>query len=102
MVPMANTCLLVSGPFYIVWSDTHSPFEVFEDEMAAVDACHPALAKHERITDCLDVFWRQMLIVFTIEEDVSEYAKAVLGPTRSAVFSTPSTGCSRSGPCPGT
>jgi hypothetical protein len=91
MVPMAYSCLLVSEPSYIVWSDTHSAFEGPEDEMAAVDACHPALAEHERVTDRLDVFWCQGLVVFTIEEDVGEYAEAVLDPTRSAVVSTPST-----------
>ena len=75
----------------LVWSDTHSPFEGLEDEMAAVNACHPALAEHERVTDRLDVIWCQVLVVFTIEEYVSEYAEAVLDPTRSAVVSTPST-----------
>ncbi len=40
--------------------------------MAAVDAGHPTLAEHERIADGLDVFWCQVLIVFTIEEDMGE------------------------------
>ncbi len=59
--------------------------------MAAVDACHPALAEYERVTDRLDIIWCQVLVIFTIEEYVGEYAEAVLDPTRSAVVSTPST-----------
>ena len=59
--------------------------------MAAVNACHPALAEHERVTDRLDIIWCQVFVVFTIEEYVGEYAEAVLNPTRSAVVSTPST-----------
>jgi len=90
MVPMAYTCLLVSEPFYIPWSNTHSPFKVLKDEMAAIDACHPAFAEHKRVTDRLDVIWYQVFVVFTIEEYVGEYAEAVLDPTRSAVLSTSS------------
>ncbi len=56
--------------------------------MAAVDAGHPALAEHERIADGLDVFRRQVLVVFAIEEDMGEYSEAVLGPTQSTVVST--------------
>jgi len=51
--------------------------------MAAVDARHPALAEHERVTDRLDVIWYQVLVIFTVDEYVAEYAEAVL--------STPST-----------
>ena len=91
IVPMAYTCLLVSEQFYMLWKDTYSPFEVLEDEMAAVDTCHPALAEHEPVTDGLDVFWYQVLIIFSIKEDVSEYAEAVLDSTRSAVVLKPST-----------
>ena len=91
IVPMAYTCLLVSEQFYMLWKDTYSPFEVLEDEMAVVDTCHPALAEHEHVTDGLDVFWYQVLIVFSIKEDVSEYAEAVLDSTRSAVVLKPST-----------
>ena len=83
---MAYTCLLVSEQFYMLWEDTYSPLEVLEDEMAAVDTCHPALAEHEHVTDGLDVFWYQVLIVFSIKEDMSEYAEAVLDSTRSAVL----------------
>ena len=67
---------------------THSPFKVLEDEMAAVDADHPVLAEHERVADRLHVFRYQVLVIFTIEEDVGEYAEAVLDPTRSTVLST--------------
>ena len=74
----------------LVWSDTYSPFERLKDEVAAVDACHPALAEHERVTDRLDIIWCQVLVIFTIEEYVGEYAEAVLDPTRSVVVSTPS------------
>ena len=76
----------------LVWSDTHSPFEGFEDEMAAVNACHPALAEHERVTDRLDVIWCQVLVIFAVEEYVGEYAEAVLDPTRSASSQHPRPG----------
>ena len=59
--------------------------------MAAVDACHPALAERECVTDRLDVIWYQVFVIFTIEEYVGEYAEVVLDSTRSAVVSTPST-----------
>ena len=75
----------------LVWSDTYSPFEGLKDEVAAVKACHPALAEHERIADRLDIIWCQVLVIFTIEKYVGEYAEAVLDPTRSVVVSTPST-----------
>ena len=48
--------------------------------MTAVEACHPALAEHERVTGRLNIFWYQALVVFTIEEDVGEGAKTVLDP----------------------
>jgi len=73
------------------WNDTHSSFKRLEDDMAAVDARHPALAEHERVANRQDVFWCQVLTIFTIKEDVSEYAEAVLDATRSAVASTHST-----------
>ena len=56
--------------------------------MAAVEACHPALAEYERVADGLDVFWSQVLIVFTIKEDVGEDTEAVLDPILSAVVLT--------------
>ena len=56
IVPTAYTCLAVSERAYILWKDTYSPLEGLEDEMAAVDVCHPALAEHERVPDGLDVF----------------------------------------------
>ena len=75
----------------MLWEDTYSPLKVLEDEMAAVDTCHPALAEYEHVTDGLDVFRYQVLIVFSIKEDVSEYAEAVLDSTRSAIVLKPST-----------
>ena len=77
-VPMAYICSLVSERLYVFWNGAYSPFEVLEDEMAAVNACHPALAEHERVADRLEVFWYQVLVVFTIEEDVGEDAEPVL------------------------
>jgi hypothetical protein len=60
--------------------------------MTAVDACHPAFTEHERVTDRLDIIQCQVLVIYTIEEYVGEYAEAILDSTRSAVVSMPSTG----------
>jgi len=57
MVPIAYICRLVSKPNYVLWHDTYPPFKRLEGEMAAVDACHPALAEHEGVANRLDVFW---------------------------------------------
>jgi hypothetical protein len=90
-VPIAYTWLSVSESRFGFWNGTHSALKGLEDEMAAVKSCHPALAEYECVAGRLDIFWCQVLVVFTVEEDVGECTEAVLDPTRSAIVSTRST-----------
>ncbi len=57
IVPTAYTCWWVNADIWIILQSTHSAFEGLEDEMAAVDACHPALAEHDCVAGRLHVFW---------------------------------------------
>ena len=57
MVPTAYTYWWVRMDIWVILYSTHPPFEGLEDEMTAVDARHPALAKGHCVAARLHVSW---------------------------------------------